>query len=601
MRLMRVHRFFKTGTPFLIFLYVLPLGACSLTDILTGVKTDYSITRNEDDRDSSDYLQKVLDERLKEKVETLSRDENTRARQEEYLEETIRADLLKALHAKGYYNARIRLHQGQEALSGRYEIEYGPRFRISSVRLSPEEYAGYLNVRNIQPGMMLDAESVLSAQEALYQNMQKDRCYFSLEVGNEVYLDRNAHKGDVNFLVAAGSEGHFGTTSFKGNDSVRESYLRKLVPWKEGECFRREKLESYKTALLQSGLFSRAEIVLPESPEKDGSVPVSIDMRERAHRSVSAGLTYYSDEGPGAILGWEHRNLLGAAEKLKADLNVSSLRQSLDLDFSKPYFVRKDQTLSLTSSMRRQNTDAYDELGVEAGIAINRNFTRYLSGSTGIDLSVTRIDDNTDDISSTFGLVSAPQALSYDTRDDKLDPHKGWNLTAGAEPFFDVLGESDPFFKTQFSGSGYLSLGTGADLVLAGKAGLGSIWGADLEDIPATERFYAGGGGSVRGYGYQEVGPKKDGNPTGGLALANFSMEMRSKFTNTIGGIAFVDGASVTENSSPEFSNFAIGAGVGFRYYTGFGPVRFDIAVPLTQKEDLDQNYQFYISIGQAF
>lgn len=597
----RLHTPFKTGKTVFTFLCLLPLGACSLTDILTGVKTDYSLTRKEDDKESSDYLEKVLDERLKEKVKTLSKEKDNRAREEQYIEETIRADLIKALHAKGYYNARVKFNEGKEELSGKYTIEYGPQFQISSVRLSPAEYARSLDDKNIQAGMVLDAENVLSAQDRLNQNIQKDRCYFTLDVKNEVTLDTSNSKGQVNYLVNAGDEGHFGATTFKGNDTVKESYLRKFVPWKDGDCFRREKLESYKTALLQGGLFSRADIVLPEHPEKDGTVPVSIDLRERAQRSVSAGLTYYSDEGPGVILGWEHRNFLGAAEKLKADLTVSSLKQSLDLDFSKPYFMRKNQTLSLTSSVRRQDTDAYDELGIDSGIAISRNFTKHLSASTGVDFTITRIDDKTDDSSSTYGLVSVPQTVTYDTRDDKLDPHKGINLTANAEPFFDLLGESDPFFKTQLTGSGYLSLGTSLDLVLAGKAGLGSIWGTDLSGIPATERFYAGGGGTVRGFGYQEVGPQKDGDPTGGQSMVNFSLEMRSKFTSTIGGIIFVDGASVTESSSPEFSDFAIGTGVGFRYYTGFGPIRFDIATPITQKEDLDQNYQFYISIGQAF
>lgn len=592
---------FKTGKSLLAFLFLLPLGACSLTDIITGTKTDYSLTRKDDDKISSDFLQKVLDERLKEKIKTLSKNQTYRLREEEYIEETIRADLLKALYAKGYYNAKVSFVKGQQELSGKYEIDYGPQFKISSIILSPQEYLKNLDDQNIKSGMVLDAESVLAAQSNLSKNIQQDKCYFSLDVKNEVYLDQRNHKGQVNFLVDAGQQGHFGQTVFEGNGSVREDYLRKLVPWKEGDCFRREKLESYKTTLLQGGLFSRAEIKLPDAPSKDGTVPVTIDLRERAQRSISAGLTYYSDAGPGAIFGWEHRNFLGAAEKLKAALSLSSLKQSLDLNFDKPYFLRKNQSLSLSASAARETTDAYDEFGIKSGAAIIRNMGRHVSVSTGVDLSVTRIDDKTDDTTKTYGLVSAPQSITYDTRDNKLDPHKGWNLNVTGEPFFDVLGESDPFFKTQLSSSGYLSLGTSADLVLAGKAGVGSLWGAELENIPATERFYAGGGGSVRGFGYQEVGPQDNGDPTGGRSLVDFSLELRSKFTDTLGGIIFVDGASVTANPSPEFGNFAIGTGVGFRYYTGFGPIRFDIATPITQKENLDQSYQFYISIGQAF
>ena len=579
------------------------MAGCAITDIFKSIKTDYTINAKTDDTETVAYLKTILAERLTEKTKTYSQDDDadTRKRQEDYIEQTISADLLKALNAKGYYNAKIVFIDKPGQLSGEYDIEYGQKFTISSVDVLPVDYNRYLNEKNIHNGLALDAVSALSSQSELYDNIQKNRCYFSLNVANQVYLDRARHTGDIDFIVEAGREGNFGPVSFKNNGSVKQSYLRKLVPWKEGDCFRREKLEDYKTALLQSGLFSRAETILPEEPEQDGTIPVTIDLRERAQRSVSAGISYYSDEGPGAALGWEHRNFFGAAEKLKAELSLSLLKQSLDLNFNKPYFLRKNQSFSATSSLRRQDTDAYEELGIDFGTSIERNFTKHLSGSTGVNLSVTQIDEKTDNTTKTFGLVSAPQSLSYDTRDDRLDPHRGWNLTLGAQPFFDLLGESNPFFKTQFTGSGYIFLGTASDIVLASKIGIGGLWGTELEDIPATQRFYAGGGGSVRGFGYQEVGPQKDGDPTGGRSLVNFSLELRSKFTQTIGAVAFVDGASVTEKSTPEFNDLAIGAGLGLRYYTGYGPIRFDIATPLTQKEDLDQNYQFYISIGQAF
>jgi translocation and assembly module TamA len=584
---------------FLLCLLTLSCGGCSLTDILTGTPTAYSFTHNQDDRATNEYLQKILDERVSEKTKTLSDEPETRVRQEQYMEQEINGDLLKALYAKGYYAARIQYVDSAQPFSGAYDIQYGPQFTISDVTVTPDLYAGKLDTGLLAADMPLEADRVLAAQSVLMRNIQKDRCYFSLNVQNEVYLDQPRHQGKVNFAVDAGKEGNFGKISFSGNTSVKDSYLRKLVTWREGNCFRREKLEDFKTALLQSGLFSRAEIVLPEEPSADGSVPVMIDLRERAHRSISAGLTYYSDEGLGALLGWEHRNFFGSAEKVKAALSLSMLNQSLELNFDKPYFIRKDQNLSFNTVLERQDTDAYEETGLKGGVALTRNFTRKLTGSTGVDLTLTRIDDKTDDSTKTYGLISFPQSVTYDSRDDKLDPHKGWNLSGTAKPFFDVLGESAPFFKTQVTGSAYLSLGQ--SVVLASKLGMGNIWGTSIEDVPATERFYAGGGGSVRGFGYQEVGPKKDGDPTGGSSLVNFSFELRSKFTSKFGGVAFVDGASVTEESAPEFKNIAIGAGIGVRYYTDFGPLRFDLATPLTQKDDVDQNYQIYISIGQAF
>lgn len=597
---MSLFPFRQTQKRLLLCFATLSCGGCSLTDILKGgVDTEYSLTRNAQDEATSDYLDSILEERIAEKIKTLSDEPETRERQEEYIEQSMSGDLLKALHAKGYYAARVTFSDAPPPFSGTYDIEYGPQFIISDITVTPADYLPHLNEELLQPQMPLDAETVLTAQSVLARNIEKGRCYFSLDVRNEVYLDAARAQGKVNFAVDAGKEGNFGTLAFSGNDSVKESYLRKLVKWREGDCFRREKIEDFKTALLQSGLFSRADAILPEAPAADGSIPVTIDLRERAHRSVSAGLTYYSDEGLGGLLGWEHRNFFGSAEKVKAALSLSMLKQSMELNFDKPYFIRKDQNLSVSTVLQRQDTDAYEEFGLSGGIALTRNFTRHLTGSTGVDLTLTRIDDKTDESSKTYGLVSFPQTIAYDTRDDKLDPHKGWNVSGMAEPFFDALGESSPFFKTQITGSGYLALGQ--SVVFASKLGIGNIWGASIDDIPATERFYAGGGGSVRGFGYQEVGPQKDGDPSGGSSLVNFSFELRSKFTEKFGGVAFIDGASVTEDSVPGFKNIAIGAGLGARYYTDFGPLRFDVATPLTQKDDLDQNYQIYISIGQAF
>ena len=140
------------------------------------------------------------------------------------------------------------------------------------------------------------------------------------------------------------------------------------------------------------------------------------------------------------------------------------------------------------------------------------------------------------------------------------------------------------------------------DPVLALRASFGSIWGASTENIPATKRFFAGGGGSIRGYGFQEAGPYENGDPAGGRSLIETNTEFRVKFTETIGAVAFVDAGGVYDDVYPSFNeDLYIGGGLGARYYSSFGPIRFDVALPFTNKENLDQNYQIYISIGQAF
>ncbi len=576
------------------------LCGCVRDALPFGNRADYRIEGVEGKPPADKYLQAILKDRLEQKIEP-SGDPVETARREAYREQAIRADLVKALRAKGYYGARVRYRDDPaKSLSGTYTVEAGPLYTLASVTIDPPAFAGRVAGLPLKKGDALDAENVLTAQKNLYAAIQKDRCYFSMAVNNAVVLDRASHTGALTFHVDAGPEAAFGPVTFKGQTGVKTSYLNKLVPWKPGDCYRQEKIEALRASLLESGLLARAEAVVPAAPGPDGQVPLVIDVTERAHRTVSAGLDYYTDQGPGATFGWEHRNLFGAAEKLHADLGFSALKQSLDLDLIKPFFLRKDQSLSLNGALRRQDTDAFKELGLDLGAGLNRTFHKRLTGSTGVNFTFSKIEEETGE-SNNYALVSLPNSLTFDNRDDKLNPHKGWLLTGSVAPFFDALGESDPFLKAQGGASTYIAFGTPSDIVLATRAGYGSIFGPDTVSIPATERFYAGGGGTVRGFGYQEIGPSEDGDPTGGRSIVTGSTELRFKFTDTIGGVAFVDAGSVSESTTPDFDNLAVGAGIGARYYTSFGPLRFDIAVPLTQKDDLEQNYQIYISIGQAF
>jgi translocation and assembly module TamA len=158
------------------------------------------------------------------------------------------------------------------------------------------------------------------------------------------------------------------------------------------------------------------------------------------------------------------------------------------------------------------------------------------------------------------------------------------------------------FFKVQAQSRAYLPFGEGARTVLAGRVKAGQILGGTMPEVPASNRFYAGGGGSVRGYSYQAIGPRIDNTttPQGGLSLIETSLELRHKFTDKWGGVVFVDAGAVGVDKWPNGDDFGVGVGVGVRYDLGFGPIRADIAVPISKREG-DSPFQIYISIGQSF
>jgi len=582
---------------------VLVLSGCFGEDDIPLLDTsDYKISGLSEDKETEAYVQGILDDRLSQRQDPI--DEEDKARQESIREANIEGDLLKGMKARGYYDAEIEYaDNAEEKKTGTYNIQSGSLYHLSSVKIEPAEFEPYLAGLDLKAGDPIDAENVLKAQAQLYVDAQKDKCHFGFDVTHGVRLDNRAKTGALTFTVTAGREANFGTVTFEGQESVKASYLAKMVPWRTGRCYREDRVERLRTRLMESGLFSKAEVVLPEEPNADGTVDLIVRIKERAQRTVKAGMSYYTDEGIGATFGWEHRNFFGSAEKVTANLTLSQIKQSLSAEFMRPYFLRRNQSLLLNASILNETTDAYDEIALKSGIGVNRRINRNLDASLGLQATLSRIKDHTDGgNTSTYGLVSMPGAMTFDNRDDKLNPHKGWYLNGLVSPYFDVLGESDPFLKAQFGASTYFDFGTSADIVLAVRGTVGSIMGAETSNVPATERFYAGGGGTVRGFGYQEIGPKdSSGDPQGGRSLVTTSAEIRFKITETIGGVTFVDAGSVTDTAYPDFDNLAVGAGIGVRYFTSFGPLRFDLAVPVTSKDDSDSAFQLYISIGQAF
>ncbi|MGC2785092.1 MAG: BamA/TamA family outer membrane protein, partial [Roseiarcus sp.] len=150
--------------------------------------------------------------------------------------------------------------------------------------------------------------------------------------------------------------------------------------------------------------------------------------------------------------------------------------------------------------------------------------------------------------------------------------------------------------------SAYYSIDADSRYVLAGRVAAGAMGGPQLDAIPANWRFYAGGGGSVRGYAYNELGPTVWwGAVVGGKSVFDASAELRVKLTDTIGVVTFFDIGNAFSSNFPNFSEplFAA-AGLGLRYYTSVGPIRLDVAFPFERRAG-NGPVAVYVSIGQSF
>ena len=219
---------------------------------------------------------------------------------------------------------------------------------------------------------------------------------------------------------------------------------------------------------------------------------------------------------------------------------------------------------------------------------------------TGIGLRASRIDQLGE--RDRFNLFSIPLNLDWDRSNDILDPVRGGRLNVNLAPYYDVL-DSDPhFLKGYLKYSHYYQIFSRPSFILAVRGGLGTISGANRADIPADLRFYTGGGGSIRGFAYQTVGPLENDKPLGGKSLLNISSEIRARLTESYGLVFFLDGGNVSQTALPDFEGkIRWGTGMGFRYYTPIGPLRIDIGFPLNRRKAIDDSFQIYLSLGQAF
>ena len=202
-----------------------------------------------------------------------------------------------------------------------------------------------------------------------------------------------------------------------------------------------------------------------------------------------------------------------------------------------------------------------------------------------------------------FFIAALPLTLRYDGSDSLLDPTRGFRLSGWISPEYSGHGNSLTYARTQIDASAYRPVSDG--VVVAGRLRLGTILGADDYDIAPSRRFYSGGGGSVRGYGYQQLGPKDiEGDPIGGRGLAEFALETRIRLKQL--RRQFRDRAlfrrrfAFRPQALPDFKQWRFAVGAGVRYYSMFGPIRIDVGVPLNRQKG-DGPVAVTVSLGQAF
>lgn len=555
---------------------------------------------------------------LLERASTLRRNAGTPPRSHGALQSRIDEDLktlTRVLRSQGYYDSRISysLDSAQKPLGVTLNVLPGPHYMIGDIQIditdsSPpgEVMASLRDAMALKAGAPLRAADVIAAERHILTALTRTG-YPQVRTGPRlVAIDHETRSAEVVYRFTAGPRLVFDETVYRGADSVKRGYLDKLKTWTEGEVVDQTQLDAFRRRLMQTRLMNAVRIdVVPldrSETEGDEATParILIALTEAPLRTISVGAGFSTTEGIGADVSWEHRNLLGAHERLTLTATGSELEQSLRADFYKPHFRRPDQALTATTRAVRQDTDAFDSLELGAGVGLDRRLSNHWTLGVSLDASISEIDDA--DGKRTFLIGSLPVAANYDSRDNILDPTEGWFLRLATTPSLAEQSGSFVFLRNEGELRSYQQLDERGRIILAERVTAGSIIGADRARVPASRRFFSGGGGSVRSVGFQKAGPLDDvGDPLGGRSLFETSLEFRWRVTETIGIVPFFEGGRVWEDKTPQFSDIRWGAGLGLRYHTSFAPIRVDVAFPINRRPGIDDRVQFFISLGQSF
>jgi translocation and assembly module TamA len=535
---------------------------------------------------------------------------------------TARGDygrILAALYEEGYYGGAISiLVGGREAetlppdidlpdpVAVAIRITTGPLFHFGRVaivnRAGPAsepgdeveapELVGYGRGEIARSGVILEAEQ-------LALDAWRQQGYAKAAIADrKVVADHRTNLVDVTIVVAPGGLAHFGTVSVNGTTAIDPEFVAQQTGLVPGAEYDPDDTARAEKRLARLDVFRAMRIEAADSIGSTGLLPFEVIVEDQPQRRLGVGATYSTVDGLGFEAFHLWRNLFGRAERLRLDAKVAGIAFPINTaafdyafggTFTKPGFINPDTDLIAAVSAERTVLPSFTQASVTGRVGVTNYFSDEITLDGALEYERSHFDDafGVRD----FSLAGLTGGLTFDNRDSATDPTTGFYANITAEPFYEFY-YGNPVFRTTAELRTYWSPTGDNTFVLAARAKAGGLLGPALSEIPPNRLFFAGGGGSVRGYGYKSIGvPGPGGTVTGGRYLLEGSLEARVKVTTDIGLVGFIDGGYVGGDTLPRLNQLRLGAGVGLRYYTGLGPLRLDLAFRSTSTQAIPTSH----------
>ena len=531
------------------------------------------------------------------------------------------ANLTAALYEDARYAAEITI-----LIDGRPLDSVGPFDTIAAspvpvsirVTVGPQFVFGRIGLPTLPPGVDLaklglvsgkpaSSAIIINTEAAIADGWRRNGHPLVAVQPRDTVADHRTDMLDVTLHIDPGPLANFGRVTVSGAKDVKETLIVGRAGIDTGTVYSSDTTKRAENRLRDLGVFDSVRVATADHLDADGTVPITITVSERPKHVIGGSVSYSNTEGLGVSTYWRNRNLFGGAEQLELDGGVSQLLAgTFDPDYRFAVMFRKPAVFdpltdfTLNTQVYRTTTDTYRVTAAETDAGLGHIFSDTLTGSADIDLTRSSTTTFATNVTEQHLIATLTGKLDWDTRDNKFDPNNGFRSEISAAPAYDFL-QHQAYATFHGDFAAYKSLGPEDRFVLAGRVAADVLTAGDITTIAADRRIYAGGAGSVRGYPYQSLGPTDStGAVIGGRSAVTVSGELRYRINDQFGAVAFIDAGNAFASILPSFSDIRVGAGVGLRYLTPIGPVRFDVAVPLNRRPG-DPNFALYVGLGQAF
>lgn len=519
--------------------------------------------------------------------------------------------LKKALKNRGYFNGHVDYtldYSGPEKYV-KFIIEPGDVYKVEGVDIEmsgaddvpiiPEKARKVIGINN---GEKVRLDDVLVSVPRL-QRYFESHGYPDAVIEEPIGQIDDAKKSVVFiYKIHLNGKKTYGSLTVTGNETISETYIRNRFHFKEGGFYDQREIDQSRRALLDSEIFASALI---SHKSTDDTANILVDIKEAPPRRVVAGIRYGTQEGIGGKFVWQHKNAFGHGEDfyIRGEGGQRQFKTSIGLNIPDAFW--QDFTLKNVVSATRAETKAYDGDIYNLYIGLEHKIDEKSTYGLGMEAEKSKLSKT---ISVTKQLVGLSCYYIYDASNDKINPYKGWRARIDLGSYMGNFENHRPMIKAVLFSSQYWRLIKKDTLVIATWGRFGQVAGVTFRDIPLNRRWYGGGSGSVRGYGFQKLSqPDALGNPLGGKSILEFGVEPRLRITEKFGTSIFFESGAVSDRHVPgaKSKQFRSGFGIGGKYYTDIGPIRVDIAFPTKRRKINGRSYdapvQFYISLGQAF